>query len=206
MPVATKEEVQVALEPYHFIIRRIIDDAWAEWRAIEAFRQEREFGAIAYTRTIANHMFDAISRLAVRAFASIDGIHIRQEAQTVKFFAGGKALFRFKKGDDAKLGCNIPTDATLAFIEADRIMPGLPPETAKVEIIWQPNEIWTQVERVLVIARDGDRLIWEYDIDRPEDAAAVIALPRFASPSDDDDVPLVKPKVTAKPSVSSDKK
>lgn len=208
MPVATKDEVQGALQPYHALIRKVIDDAWAEWRAIEAFRREQEFGAIAYTRTISNHMFDAIARLAIRAFAPLDGIHIRQEAQTVKFFAGGKALFRFKKGDDAKLGCNIPTEAALAFIEADRVVSGLPPETAKVEIIWQPNEIWTQIERVLVIARDGDRLIWEYDIDRDEGGAVVLAFPTppAPEPSDEDDIPLVKPKPIAKPDTGSDKK
>ncbi len=207
--IATKEEVQAALSQYHPLIRKIIDDAWAEWRAVEGFRQGQDYGAIAYKRTISNYMFDGIARRAIRVLGSLDGIHVKPEAQTVKFFAGGKALFRFKKGDDAKLGCNIPTEASLAFIDADRSIPGLPPETAKVEVIWQPNEIWTQIERELVIARDGDRLIWEYDLDRDMGGAAVLPFPTPIPPApadDEDDLPVVKPKPITKPDTGSDKK
>lgn len=204
MKVILQAEVRAALAPYHEIIRKVVEDSWAEWRAVEAFRRERDFGAVSYRRTIANYMFDAMARRATRAFASIDGVHIRPEAQTVKFIAGGGVLFRFKKGDDANLGCNIPTSANLLFIDADAEIPGLPPETAKVEIIWQPNEIWTQLERVLVVARDGERQLWEYEIDGAADDAKVIPFP--ASAADDlDEAPLVRPKPILKPATGSDK-
>ena len=204
MAIATMEEVQSALEPHHPRIRKVIDDAWGEWRAVQAFRQQADYGALAYTRTISNYMFDAIARRATRAFAAVDHVHIRAEAQTVKFFFGGTVLVRFKKGDDAKLGCNIPTEAALAFIDAERQVPGLPPETAKVEIIWQPNEIWTQVDRVLVVARDGDRLIWEYEIGLEEEGAQLLEFPRGPRPEDDDQ-PLVKPKPITKPGSTTHK-
>lgn len=208
MTVASEAEVRAALAPYQEIIRKVVDDSWAEWRAVEAFRQQSDFGAVGYHRTIANYMFDAMARRATRAFASIDGVHIRPEAQTVKFMAGGDVLFRFKKGDGANLGCNIPTLANLLFIDADAEIPGLPPETAKVEIIWQPNEIWTQVERVLVVARDGDRLLWEYEIDGAGDGAMVIPFPVPVAPAADDvdDVPLIKPKPVSKPETGTDEK
>ena len=208
MTIATEVEVRTALAPYHGIIRKVVDDAWSEWRAVEAFRQESQFGAVSYHRTIANYMFDAMARRATRAFAAVDGVHIRPEAQTVKFIAGGEVLFRFKKGDCANLGCNIPTLANLMFIDADAEIPGLPPETAKAEIIWQPNEIWTQIERVLVVARDGDRLLWEYEIDRAGDGAMVIPFPTPVAPDPGhvDETPLIKPKPVWKPDTGTDEK
>ncbi|HWJ69142.1 MAG TPA: hypothetical protein VNS79_03720 [Sphingobium sp.] len=208
MPVATMEDVCSSLEPYHDTIREIVHGAWAEWRAVDAFRQTNDYGSIAFKRTISNYVFDAIARRAVRAFSAHARVHIRSEAQTVKFFAGGDVLFRFKKGDDMMLGRNIPTEAALAFIDADGVVPGLPPETAKVEIIWLPNEIWTEIDRVLVIARDGDRLIWEYDLGAAKGGAEVILLPTPTppEPTDDNDMPLVKPKPVGKPKTGEEAK
>lgn len=208
MTIASETEVRAALAPYHETIRQIVEESWSEWRAVEAFRQESDFGAVSYRRTIANYMFDAMARRATRAFATVDGVHIRPEAQTVKFIAGGEVLFRFKKGDSTNLGCNIPTLANLLFIDADAEIPGLPPETAKVEIIWQPNEIWTRIERVLVVARDGDRHLWEYEIDGAGDGALVIPFPTPVAPGadDDHDAPLIKPKPAAKPETGTDEK
>jgi hypothetical protein len=79
------------------------------------------------------------------------------EAQTFKVLVGG-VILRFKKGGDDKLGCNIPTQAALAFMEADGVLPGMPPECGKVEVIWRSNEIGTALECVLVraIALDGN--------------------------------------------------
>ena len=101
------------------------------------------------------------------------------------------------------LGRNVPTQSALGFMEADGLLPlpGISPDTARVEIIWLPNVIWTRVEQVLVIARDGDQLIWEYEIDDPSEAGTgeVIPFPPTptTSPETEGDDSLVKPK--AKP-------
>jgi len=71
---------------------------------------------------------------------------------------------------------------------------GLPPETTKVEIIWQPNDIWTQLDRVLVVARDGDELIWEYEIE-PRGGAKLYVVPTAPAP-EPEGPDLVKPKTT----------
>ncbi len=145
-----------------------------------------------YDRTRSNDMFDAIARRAIFRLAAESGIRVEIEAQTFKFYVKAIAA-RFKKGGEDKLGCNIPTQAAMAFMEADGVLPGLPPETGKVEIIWLPNEIWTQIDRVLVIARDGDHLIWEYEIEAAA-GAAIIPLPMATLPEPPDFDDLVKPK------------
>src|SRR5205809_852376 len=129
MPYPVKEDVQDVLRPYHRRIRRVVDRAWAEWRAVATFRTEQSFGPIMYSRTIANYIFDAIARIAIAEFADDASVHLDIEAQTIKFFFKGEVFARFKKGDDSRLGQNIPTQAVLAFTAVDGMFPGLPPET-----------------------------------------------------------------------------
>ena len=105
-------------------------------------------------------------------------------------------MARFKKGDDNKLGQNIPTQSALAFTESTRILFDLPAETAKVEIIWLSNDIQTRLERVLVVARDGNRLLWDYEIETGEvgsGAGTIILFPPLP-PVDPDSERLVKPR------------
>lgn len=201
MTVLTKTEVQAALAPYHSLIRRVVDDAWAEWRQVVALRSEAGLAPLLYSRTSANEVFDAIARRAIPAFHAEEAARLMIEAQTFKVLVGG-VILRFKKGGDDKLGCNIPTQAAMAFMDAEGVLPGMPPECGKVEVIWRPNEIGTALECVLVVARDGDRLLWEYEI-APEPSTGVVPLPITPrDPSDDDAGDLVKPK--SKPAASNE--
>jgi hypothetical protein len=198
MPHPSKETVQAVLSPFHHRIRRVVDLAWAEWRATVDFRAKSKFGPVLYPRTMANYIFDAIARYAIAEFGTDPSIHVEIESQTIKIFFKGAVLARFKKGDDNGLGQNIETFAALAFMDADGILPGMPPETAKVEFIWEANDIRTQLESVRVVARDNDLIIWEYEIDREAGSSgAVVAFP--TPPSDDLDPDmsgLVKPKTS----------
>lgn len=201
MTVLTKTEVQVTLSPYHSLIRGVVDDAWAEVKQTRALRGEAGLAPLLYSRTTANLMFDAIARRAIPAFHAEAAARLLIEAQTFKVLVGGVVL-RFKKGGDDKLGCNIPTQAALAFTDADGVLPGMPPECGKVEVIWQANAIGTALDCVLVVARDGDRKLWEYEI-TPEPSTGVVPLPITARDLTDDDAgDLVKPK--SKPAASNE--
>lgn len=193
--VLSQAEVREILEPYHPLIRQVIEEAWQEWKTVRAFRADQGLPPTLYSRTISNYIFDAIARRGIMAFGAEPKVRVKIEAQTFKLNFRGLCA-RFKKGGEDKLGCNIPTQAALAFIEADAQLPGEMPDTMKVEIIWLPTELWTDLEQVLVIARDGDRLLWEYEIERPA-SGIVTALPTLPT-TPDDAAPLVTPKVAAK--------
>ena len=195
MPIPTKEEAKEILRPYHSLIWQIVHDAWDEWRAVNGFRAERSMSPPLYPRTIANYVFDAVARRAIPAFGAESRVSVKVEAQTFKIFVAGRLAARFKQGGDDKLGVSSPTQAAMAFIEADGILPNLPPETGKVEIVWLLNEIKTKIDALLVVARDGDELIWDYPINDPR-AAEIIPLPTRptdSSPSEAGD--FVKPKI-----------
>jgi hypothetical protein len=138
----------------------------------------------------------------MREFADDASVHLRIEAQTIKFFFKGEVFARFKKGDDNGLGQNILTQAAMSFIDAERTLPGLPAETAKVEFVWMANDIFTSLERVLVVARDGDRLLWDYEIDAEETGAGTVVPftppPRNPPPGPGGNERLVKPKGASK--------
>lgn len=198
MPHPDKDDIQNLLHDYHERIRSVVDRAWAEWRAMATYRAERGFAPFLYSRTVANIMFDGIARFAIKEFAGDPSVHVEIEAQTIKLFFRGMVFARFKKGDENKLGQNIPTQTALAFEFVDGLFPGLPPETAKVEFIWLSNEINTRLESVLVVARDGDRLLWDYELPpAAAGAGTVVAFPEPPAPpptSGNED--LIKPKPT----------
>jgi hypothetical protein len=188
-------DAKKALTPLHDLIRSVIDEAWAEWRIVQRFRDEKGMGAPMYPRTVSNYVFDAIARRAIPRFGAKDSAMVLIDAQSFKIYING-TLIRIKKGGEDHLGCNWPTQMALAFEELDGQLPGLPPETTKLEIIWLPNEIWTQIEQVLVVARDGDKLLWQYEI--PPAAGAIIETLPIAPvtrPDTTDTGDLVKPKV-----------
>lgn len=194
-----KSDIQSDLNSYHPRIRKVVEKAWAECSTVSTFRAERGFGPYLYPRTFANDMFDAIARAAITEFADDTSVHVETEPQTIKLIFKSKVLARFKKGDDDKLGQNAPTQAVLAFIDCDATFPGLPPETAKVEFIWLPNEFQTRLEHVLVVARDNNTLLWEYEIEPSESAAGGGTVVPFQpkpgkSAPEPDSKGLVKPK------------
>jgi hypothetical protein len=192
--MASKDDVQTILGPYHHRIRGVVEKGWEERRAEAAWRAENGMDPLLYSRTVANYIFDAIVRIAVNEFAGDASVHVKVEPQTIKLFFKGGVCARFKKGDDNKLGQNQPTQASLAFEVADATLPWFPPETAKVEFIWLANELNTRLERVLVIARDGDRLLWEYDIEPT--VGMLVALPTAPTPEPPSVAGLITPKTT----------
>lgn len=191
-----KKDVQDTLDEFHDRIGRVVAEAWKEWESIARFKSENGYGSVMYPRTIANHVFDAIARLALNEFHSDPSVNVIVEPQTIKLVFKGRVLARFKKGDDSKLGRNVTTQAALNFTDVNQPFPGMPPKTAKVEFIWLPNEINTKLQHVLVVARDNDSLLWDYEIELgSEGEGSVVPFPaRKPDFSDGSGDGLVRPK------------
>jgi hypothetical protein len=193
--MADKDDVHEILAPFHRRIRSVVERAWEERRAEAAWRVEVGMESLLYSRTVANYIFDAIARIAVSEFAADASVHVKLEAQTIKLFFRGGVMARFKKGDDNKLGQNNPTQASMAFECADGMLPDMPSETAKVEFIWIANELNTRLEQVLVVARDGDRLIWEYEIEPDAGTGVVVPFPpKPEPPTSSESLITIKPQ------------
>lgn len=200
----SEAEVRKALTSYHSRIKGVIVAGFAEWLAVAECRTKKGFAPILYPRTITNYVFDAIARNARSVLGADPSVRVLDETQTVKFCFGDVVVGRFKKGDDDHLGQNIPTQAVLGFVDPQQSLPGFPPAAAKVEFVWAANDIGTEIESVLVVARDCERLLWSYEIDDAAESggSGVVVLPTPSGP--DDDEPLVKPRVASKKDAAGD--
>ena len=194
MTYPDEETVKATLTKYHPRIRSVVLRAWAEWVAVSECRSAKGFATVLYPRTVANYVFDAIARYALDEFDGDLLVRVIVEAQTVKFCFEEKVIGRFKKGDEANLGQNHPTQAALDYVDPQMTLPGLPPEADKIEFIWIGNDLGTEINKVLVVARDKDRLIWEYEIDDPAEGTGAIPIPAPSTPPDGGDSPLVIPR------------
>ena len=98
MPYADRDAVQDVLAPFHGRIRSVVERAWAEWRAYAAWRVESGIEPILYSRTIANMVFDAIARIAIKEFGKDASVHLLIEPQTIKlFFKDGEFALASRK-------------------------------------------------------------------------------------------------------------
>ena len=186
------EEVKNALEPYHNQIRQVVEDGYDEWQRVLGFRLASGYSPVLYSRTVANYVFDAIARNARSVFGNDGAVRIRQESQTIKFIFAGTVIVRFKKGDEDHLGKNILTQAIMDYLDPQQTLPGFPAEAAKVEIVWTPNEIGTAIDDVIVVARDGNTVLWSYSIgDAADEAGDSSILPFPTGPVPDEFSPLV---------------
>jgi hypothetical protein len=161
----SRDEVRTILEPFHQRILDVMKQAFSDWRALAELKAQNGLPATLYSRTTSNDVFDFIASRAMAEFRTAPSVTVRPEAQTFKLIFKGTVGARYKRGDEDDLGQNIPTGAALALEQADGELPGFPPETAWVEFIWQANDLLTRLDYVLVVARDGNTVLWSYEIE-----------------------------------------
>lgn len=202
----SETDVKLALRPFHTRIRAVVENGYAEWLKVKRFMAGNGHGPVLYPRTVANFVFDAVVRHAFIEFSDDAEVKVVANAQTVKFCFGEKVIARFKKGDEENLGRNHPTQAVLDFVSVQGTLPGLPPEAAKVEILFSATDIEDGIGRVIVAARDGDDLLWHYDLNDDVEFGGAIPFPAPLLPSDDDGDEIVKPRIVRGEKIDSEGK
>lgn len=196
MSTYSRAEAEEALNPFHGRIRHVIDGAFQDLLELRSCLKAKGVAPFIYDRTTANILFDFVIQRANAEFGPDPDVRVIDQSQTVKFCFGDKVLLRFKKGDKDHLGRNLLTQAVIDFVSVETFLPGMPPAAAKVEILYSMNDLETEIESVIVAARDGDQMLWHYEIDSPG-AGNVVGLPLSTPPSDDgedDDELLVRPR------------
>jgi hypothetical protein len=177
------------LQPYEHLIRRIIDQAWADYLTIP-FRHR-----FLFARTRANIVFDLIAGSLLQEFHDNPNIRIIQKDETIRVLINGRVLFRVKKANEDGLGSNVPTQAVMEFILQEPEIPGRLPELVKVEICYFEDQVGAEIASVAVTARDGDRLLWSYEIGRHEPGSGAVIID-FPPRPDDDEPPELTPRKT----------
>jgi hypothetical protein len=88
-------------------------------------------------------------------------------------------LVRCKKADNQGLGHNVETQQNMSFLHSTDDLFGFA-GYRKVEIVYVLNDFGTAIRNILVQARDGDRKIWCFPLERPaaeQQPAPVVPIP-----------------------------
>jgi hypothetical protein len=170
---ADENTVRAILRTSEDTIFEAVHGAWSDWRELPLA------GRLLFPgRTRACLVHDFMVQRAIAAWTGNSAVRVICHDETAKFVVADQVLLRFKKADDRGLGSNIPTQASLGFVEQQHELPGIP-NVHKVEVVYALNRLQTQIDRVAVVARDGDALLWDYAI-VPTTTAEVISLPALA--------------------------
>ncbi|GGG98799.1 hypothetical protein GCM10007420_13250 [Glycocaulis albus] len=168
MPIVTEVEVKSLLTPFHDKIRTVFEGARAEVAVMEAFRRGQGMRDYRYPRTLADSIYDAMANLVGDVFDDENDVSVIFEPQSFKvlFYPRGEQpiLARFKKGDEEGRGQNHLTQTVIAFTDPEQCLPGFPKDAACIDITYASDELGTKIEKVLVVYRDGDRVLWSYSI------------------------------------------
>jgi hypothetical protein len=156
-------------------MRQILEGAWDDWT-------EMPKRAIFSARSRASMIFDFIRARALAEFNGDPNIRIITKGQTVQFLFKDRVLVRFKKANERGIGSNIVTQAVIQFIDPQMTIPGLLPEVYRVEVCYRLDSLATQMETLAVTARERNRRLWSYELQRPA-AAEVIPLPAPEGPA-----------------------
>lgn len=168
MAIATEGTVRSLLTPFHSQMRTLFEDARAEVAAVEDFRYNQGFDDFRYPRVLADLIYDAMSNRVSKIFADDKQVRVIFESQSFKvlFFPFGEKpiLARFKKGDNSGRGQNQETQSVLAFNDPNAVFPGFPEDAICLDITYSHDLLGLSIGYVMVMLRDGDRIVWSYAI------------------------------------------
>ena len=192
MPIPNQDAVKSVLDTVRDQILGAVRGAWEDWQGSEQSVTWR------VKRSRANFVWEQIIDRAHRAFAEMRHVVIIDGGESFKFLVQDEVLFRFKKADETGRTSNVSTQLALAFHDHEQGLFGLP-EVQRVEVVYKLNRLETSVSDICVVARDGDKVVWEYSL---LDAAEVIVPLPFPAPGIEPEKPavrLVKARETPSP-------
>ncbi len=144
--------------------------AWDDWMASDYI------GVWRCKRSRANFVWEQIIDRAQATLMDHDAVHVIDGNETMKFLVRDTVLFRFKKADETGRSSNVATQLALAFHDHEQDLLGLP-EEQRVEVVYKLNRLETQIVDICVVARDGDRIAWEYSLLDAGEAAVPLPMP-----------------------------
>ncbi len=170
MATPTKEDVLNVLQDVEYDLYNIVTGAWRDWLECS------EFGRTRFSRTRANIVWERMIDRAYQALTGFPNIEFIERNNTVYFVVNSRVLFRFKKGDIAGLSNNYPTQTALDFHDHntplfDDIF------FSRVEVVYALDKSELQVEKVFIIARDGEKVIWDHEL-LPQGVVEVPMMPK----------------------------
>lgn len=171
MPIPAIDDVMQLLSSREPAICQVFLRSWDRW-----WNNPERLLHFKRTRATLIHSYMMVIE-APAAFADDLGVRLIDGQETTYFVVEQRLVFRLKMGDGCGISSNIETQASLAFTDPQQALPGIP-DHGRVDIVYVLNPFETLIDRVLVVARDGDRAAWFYPIfPRSYEGKSPITLP-----------------------------
>lgn len=189
-----REQVQKLLREYHPALKAIVAGAWEKWRSVEV-----DLGPVS-ARTRACLIWDAMIARALDVFDNDSRVVVVSQSQTYYFLIQDQVVLRFKKGDEAGLSRNFPTQTALNFHDPNGDMFGAP---HKVEVVYVLDRTQSRLSQILVVARNGSQIEWVYELESTS-TADVITLPSSSNEAPEDRRRIVRLKASSRKQARND--
>lgn len=165
--LADQRFVQSVLSAYEPRLFLCVRQGWEKWVALGLGGQLQFPG-----RSRACLVYDFTVQALQAELAGDQNVIVVVKDETVKIIFKSSVVLRFKKANESGLGSNTMTQASLSFSGGQMRLLGMP-ELQPVELLYELNDLHTEISQVVVSARDGDTRLWSYPIKKNGGASAV---------------------------------
>jgi hypothetical protein len=189
MPIPDRETVERVLRSNDrdLKIRAAIMQAWAD--------VQEKYADRAWWRratTLRSVMWEHSVDRTMGVVSEDSGLVSVQHYDTASFIAEDTVLFRLKKADTKLFSSNYPTPMAQLFHKHDKADLLGHVGHQRVEIVHTFNRFYTDIGWIGVVARDGKKVIWDFELRRSEGA---VVLPFPATPTLPAGKTVIKPNV-----------
>lgn len=151
-------------------IRRAYNESWNDWwNSLDRPKLSR------WDRTRANFIFECVASRLCKEFADDSGARFIFSGETFKIIFDNQIVARFKKAGIDGMGSNIGTHAQENWLDQQQDLPGFC-GIQKVEIDYVVDVTGTEIRQIIVLARNGKKKIWEYEIGASQGGADVLPM------------------------------
>ncbi len=176
LPDSSVEVCRNHLEPYHGTFWHAFERAFAQFRSLTPDHQ-RIFSTTKRSKT--NVMWAFFMEEANKLMANDAGVvpHTIHETTTFEI-KSGQIETRLKKVTPEGISRNYPTKRARAFhtVGQFEIFSDLWSAPIRVDVGYVPDDTGLNLAQVLVVFRQGNNVVWMYEIERPESGAVVLPI------------------------------
>lgn len=179
MAAPQKELFESVLDKYgrKDAVHRAVIGGWEDYKASSEYEKWKRKG------TRASIVWERMVDRALDDLYDQEGVQVLEKDDTVSLIFDEKLFLRFKKGSNKKLSSNYPTQLALSYHKHDRDLFGFE-GVQRGEIIYVLNNRETEVEGVYVVAREGEKVIWDFEITGSIDNIQALPItPQHPAPS-----------------------
>lgn len=155
MIVMNSTAAEAALQPYFQVINRVVDGAWKDWRDNPLAPQMQ------HKRVRATCVWNQLIARSRREFADDPTVRVTTMKEWEGLLFNDRIFVRFKKAPRDLISRNYPTKHALAYNDLKQdLFDGV----SRLDLVYVLDASETLIDRICIVQRDGDQVVWRLDV------------------------------------------